>query len=119
MGVRAIPMKRLILPLLVLLLSPLLVAQGRLDRYALLLEDPPLRMRPLAGKASQPRMARANLERRIEAAQQDGTVTSAISAKQTASALLGLLLGLRVLSRFCPDETTMNAIADQAEQLLK
>ena len=58
-------------------------------------------------------------QQRIEAAQQDGSVTSAISAKQTASALLGLLLGLRVLSRSCPDETTMNAIVDQAEQLLK
>ena len=56
---------------------------------------------------------------RIEAAQQDGSISPATSAEKTAGALLGLLLGLRVLSRSCPDETTMNAIADQAEQLLQ
>ena len=54
----------------------------------------------------------------IEAAQNEGAISTDASATVTAKALLGLFLGLRVLSRSCPDEKTMDVIVDQAKALL-
>ena len=58
------------------------------------------------------------LRHRIEEGQQDGSIPSDVPAATTASALLGMLLGLRVLSRSSPDAATMDAIVDRAESLL-
>ena len=54
----------------------------------------------------------------IEAAQRVGTIASDVSPVGTAASLLGLFLGLRVLSRSCPDQALMNSIVDQVQKLV-
>ena len=54
----------------------------------------------------------------IEVGQRAGTIASDVSPERTAAALLGLLLGLRVLSRSCPDQSTMSSIVDQVKTLI-
>ena len=54
----------------------------------------------------------------IERGQAAGEISTEVNAVSTARALLGLFLGLRVLSRSRPEETVLRSIADQAEALL-
>ena len=55
---------------------------------------------------------------RIEAAKRDGTVRATLSARETAQALLGLFLGLRVLTRAKPRRAAIDAITAQATAML-
>jgi len=55
---------------------------------------------------------------RIEAAKQDGSIPAGLDARSTAQALLGLFLGLRVLSRAKTRQTTIDAITSQARMML-
>ena len=55
----------------------------------------------------------------IEAGKRDGTVTTAGPSRQTAQALLGLFLGVRVLTRGNPCKATMEAITSQARMMLE
>lgn len=55
----------------------------------------------------------------IEAAQRDGTVRSELNAPMTARALLGLFLGLRVLTRSKPHRAALDAITSQARMMLE
>ena len=57
-------------------------------------------------------------ERMLEAARKDGSVPDHVSAAKTASALLGLFLGLRVMSRAAIGEAGTAAVVAQAEQML-
>lgn len=57
----------LLLAVCAALLAP---GQGRMDRYALVLEDPPLLMREIPGKEPVRKLSAANLQRKIEATQQ-------------------------------------------------
>ena len=52
---------------------------------------------------------------RIEAAQKEGTVSSDARPAELAKSLLGLFLGLRVLTRSNPDRSTLDAVTKQAE----
>jgi hypothetical protein len=54
----------------------------------------------------------------IEAAQRDETIAGTVPPETTAKALLGLFLGLRVLTRTDPNKDTLAAITSQAESLL-
>ena len=54
----------------------------------------------------------------IEAAQRGGTVKRTTPSRQTAQALLGLFLGLRVLTRSGPNEPGAKAIVTQVETML-
>ena len=54
----------------------------------------------------------------IKAAQKEGTIRAEISASETARLLFGQFLGLRVISRSCPEPKRMATIARQAETLL-
>lgn len=56
--------------------------------------------------------------RMIVSAQDQGTVRSSLAPRETAQALLGLFLGLRVLVRSRPDSEVMNAILKQARALV-
>jgi TetR/AcrR family transcriptional regulator, transcriptional repressor for nem operon len=55
----------------------------------------------------------------IEAAKKEGTVRKSVPSRKTAQALLGLFLGLRVLTRSNPDRTAINAITSQARMMLE
>ena len=57
--------------------------------------------------------------RMIESAKRDGTLTPSPSSRATAQALLGLFLGLRVLTRSGADQAIRNAITSQARTLLE
>ena len=54
----------------------------------------------------------------LEAGQNSGEISGTIDAKHTASALLGLLIGLRVLARSRPQRQAMQPLAQQAKALL-
>ena len=54
----------------------------------------------------------------IERGQANGEISSEVDPEQTAKSLLGLFLGLRVLSRVSPDESFLKSIVEQAEALL-
>ena len=56
--------------------------------------------------------------RMIVTAQKEGSVGSDLAPRETAQALLGLFLGLRVLVRSRPDDKVMNAILKQARALV-
>jgi TetR/AcrR family transcriptional repressor of nem operon len=56
--------------------------------------------------------------RMITAGQQSGSIRVDIDAASTASALLGLFTGLRVLSRSRPEKPLLTALADQAAAML-
>ncbi|HUT50443.1 MAG TPA: TetR/AcrR family transcriptional regulator [Alphaproteobacteria bacterium] len=55
----------------------------------------------------------------IVAGQETGAIPARIDADATASALLGLFIGLRVLSRSRPEAPLLRAVADQAAAMLK
>jgi len=54
----------------------------------------------------------------IEAAKQEGTVDRSVASRETAQALLGLILGLRVLTRSTPRQSAIDAITSRARTLL-
>ena len=54
----------------------------------------------------------------IERGQACGEISPEVDPEQTAKSLLGLFLGLRVLSRVSPDESFLESIVEQAEALL-
>lgn len=54
----------------------------------------------------------------IEAAKSEGAVPRVLAPRTTAQALLGLFLGLRVLTRSGADTATLNAVISQARRLL-
>jgi len=54
----------------------------------------------------------------IERGQADGTISQARDPLETAQALLGLFMGLRVLSRSRPDLSLLTTISKQAAMLL-
>ncbi len=54
----------------------------------------------------------------IERAQRDGTIAGANASRATAQALLGLFLGLRVLTRSGAERGARDAITSQARMLL-
>lgn len=56
---------------------------------------------------------------RIEAAQQNGTIKETVASRDTAQALLGLFIGLRVLMRTEPNGTAVNTITSQARAMLE
>ena len=56
---------------------------------------------------------------RIRAAQRQGTVPSELDERKTAQALLGLFLGLRVLTRSQPRRAALDAITSQARVMLE
>ena len=55
----------------------------------------------------------------IEAGKRDGTVKTPDTSRETAKALLGLFLGVRVLTRGKPCKTTLEAITSQARMMLE
>lgn len=55
---------------------------------------------------------------RIKAAQQDGSIDTALDARSTAQALLSLFLGLRVLTRAKTRQSTIDAVTSQARVML-
>jgi TetR/AcrR family transcriptional repressor of nem operon len=55
---------------------------------------------------------------RIEEGQAIGEIPARVVATETARALLGLFIGLRVLSRSRPEEPLLRSIASQAEALV-
>lgn len=54
----------------------------------------------------------------IEAAKQEGSVGNSVASRRTAQALLGLFLGLRVLTRSKPRRSAIEAITSQARMML-
>ena len=57
--------------------------------------------------------------RMVESAQRNHTISRSIDPGETAKALLGLFLGLRVLARSNADETTRKVIVAQARRMLE
>jgi len=55
---------------------------------------------------------------RIEEARTDGDVDASIDARETAQALLGLFLGLRVLTRSVPRQAAIDGVLNKARTLL-
>lgn len=55
---------------------------------------------------------------RIKAARKDGSLNPDLPPRKTARGLLGLFLGLRVLSRSAPGSATARGIVRQAERML-
>jgi len=55
----------------------------------------------------------------IEAAKGEGTVRASLPSRETAQALLGLFLGLRVLTRTKPRRAAVDAITAQARSMLE
>ena len=55
----------------------------------------------------------------IERGQQDGSIRSDLHAARTAQALLGLFLGLRVLTRSRPEKALLESIGKQARAMLQ
>ncbi len=60
----------------------------------------------------------AFFKRTIETGQQIGEIPGRIDAAEVARALLGLLIGLRVLARTLPDKPVLDAIATRAKAML-
>lgn len=56
---------------------------------------------------------------KLEAAKRQGTVTNTIRSREAARALLGLFLGLRVLTRSNPDRGVLDSIVSQAGAMLE
>ncbi|MDH3761818.1 MAG: TetR/AcrR family transcriptional regulator [Gammaproteobacteria bacterium] len=56
---------------------------------------------------------------RIEAAKQQQSIASNLDSDVTAKALLGLFLGLRVLTRAKPRKATIDAVISQARMMLE
>jgi TetR/AcrR family transcriptional repressor of nem operon len=56
---------------------------------------------------------------RIDAAQRQGAIVGTVDARRTAQALLGLFLGLRVLTRSKPHRSAIEAITSQARMMLE
>lgn len=54
----------------------------------------------------------------VEAGQEDGSIKPALPPRETAQALLGLFLGLRVLTRSSPNRRALDAVAEQAHAML-
>lgn len=54
----------------------------------------------------------------IERGQANGEISPEVDPEQTAKSLLGLFLGLRVLSRVSPDKSFLESVVGQAEALL-
>ena len=54
----------------------------------------------------------------IKAAQREGTIVQSLAPRPTAQALLGLFLGLRVLTRGKPRKASLEAIIEQARAML-
>ena len=54
----------------------------------------------------------------IKRGQANGEISPEVDPEQTAKSLLGLFLGLRVLSRVSPDESFLESVVGQAEALL-
>jgi TetR/AcrR family transcriptional repressor of nem operon len=61
----------------------------------------------------------AFFRRMIEKGRTAGEIPARVDPVETARALLGLFIGLRVLSRSRPEETLLRSIARQAEALLE
>ena len=55
---------------------------------------------------------------RIEAGQKQGTINKTLDARTCAQALLGLFMGLRVLTRAKAQQSTINAVTAQARMML-
>ena len=55
---------------------------------------------------------------RIEAGQRSGEIPAQIDALETGRALLGLFVGLRVLSRNRPESALLHSLRHQAEALI-
>lgn len=55
---------------------------------------------------------------RIEEAQREGTIRKSMAPRPTAQALLGLFLGLRVMTRSKPRKASLEAITAQASSML-
>ncbi len=55
----------------------------------------------------------------IERGQQDGSIRGDLDAAATAQALLGLFLGLRVLTRSRPERALLESIGQQARAMLR
>ena len=55
----------------------------------------------------------------IEQGQKDRTINSVLNPNETAQALLGLFMGLRVLSRARPEKPLLTTISKQAAMLLE
>ena len=55
----------------------------------------------------------------IERAKQEGTISASLDSEKTAQSLLGLFLGLRVLTRAQARQPTIDAIVSQAKMLLE
>ena len=56
---------------------------------------------------------------RIEAAQREGSLAASLDARVTAQTLLGMFLGLRVLTRAGSSPATIKAITSQARMMLQ
>lgn len=56
---------------------------------------------------------------RIEAAKEEGTVAESLPSRLTAQGLLGLLIGLRVLTRANADKVVVDGITFQAARMLE
>ena len=54
----------------------------------------------------------------IESGTRDQTIPPSVPPDETAKALLGLFLGLRVLARSYANDITKQAIIDQAKRML-
>ncbi len=55
----------------------------------------------------------------IQKGQQEGEISADLNARQTARVLLGLLSGLRVLSRGRPERAVLRAVAEHVESILR
>ena len=60
----------------------------------------------------------AFFRRMIEAGQEAGEISADVDAVETSRALLGLFIGLRVLSRSRPEEALLRSVARQAAAML-
>ena len=56
--------------------------------------------------------------RSIERGQASGEISALVEPEGVAKTLIGMLLGLRVFARFCPDRTRLQPMVDQAAALL-
>jgi TetR/AcrR family transcriptional repressor of nem operon len=77
-------------------------------------QDPDLRI----AVAQELELIEAFFRRRIEAGQQDGTITSAQEAAGLAKLLLSVLLGIRVLARTRPQRDVLDGAAQAAIGML-
>jgi len=98
-------------------------AQAAGDRRGCLLVNTALELGPHDGEIE--RAVRARLEAverffrdRLAAARSEGAVPEGLDPAETARALFALFLGLRVITRSCPDPALTDAIMRHAEALL-